>query len=63
MSTELLPCPFCASSNVKEVKTINNTWFIKCRYCGTTTGQHSMKTNAIMAWQRRPTTPPKEAGE
>lgn len=59
MTTELLPCPFCGTTEPKEIPTFSNmgcvdTWSVTCRNprCGGSTTQARLGW-AITSWNMR----------
>ena len=54
---DLKPCPFCGSSNLMTVKTINEYFdfvsYVKCKTCGVKTLECESPEVAAEAWNRR----------
>lgn len=51
---ELLPCPFCASDNVRIAVTMHESWYYgECESCGGRTDFYDSQAEAIAAWNTR----------
>ena len=52
--TELLPCPFCASDDVRIAVTMHESWYYgECESCGGRTDYYDSQDEAIAAWNTR----------
>jgi Lar family restriction alleviation protein len=58
---ELLPCPFCGSTNIDCTNVGRNIdmWYVQCDNCYATFPQFDSKEESIEAWNTRT---PKEKG-
>jgi hypothetical protein len=58
MRTELKPCPFCESANLRVAHVYNDEdWCVQCCDCWSAGGHGHTKAEAIAAWNRRAPTP------
>ena len=52
--TDLKPCPFCASDNVRIAVTMHESWYYgECESCGGRTDFCDSQAEAIAAWNAR----------
>ena len=51
--TELKPCPFCGGEVEKRESPGFHNWWVICKQCHSTSGEHESEKEAVEAWNRR----------
>ena len=53
MTDNLLPCPFCGSTDVRACVDADDYRFVNCEHCGARGAKHNENRDAVEAWNDR----------